>query len=201
MTLPFDQADFVWGAAGLPGTGITTGEKNTINSRLTALEGETIPSVLNDLSNVSGTPSTGNLLRYDGSGWVPYDLPDITIQTAIEFVIDGGGSTIATGIKGDFRLPYTFTPTEWAIFADQNGAIQIDVWKDNYTNFPPVDADSVTASAPLAIPATTNKWASTALTGWNTTWAEDDIIRINVDSVTNIQRCTVVIYGNRTIPL
>ena len=74
--------------------------------------------------------------------------------------------------------------------ADQTGSIVVDIWKDTYANFPPTDADSITASAPPTI-STATKAQDATLTGWTTSIAAGDILRFNVDSVTSIQRVTL----------
>ncbi|MDA2917870.1 hypothetical protein MYX64_13700, partial [Nitrospinae bacterium AH_259_B05_G02_I21] len=70
------------------------------------------------------------------------------------------------------------------------GSIVVDIWKDTYTNYPPTDADSITASAPVTITSATKSEDST-LTGWTTGITADDIVRYNVDSITTITRVTV----------
>ncbi|MDA2916755.1 hypothetical protein MYX64_07965, partial [Nitrospinae bacterium AH_259_B05_G02_I21] len=110
--------------------------------------------------------------------------------TAIGFIIDGGGSVITAGVKGDLRIPFGCTINRATALADQSGSIVVDIWKDTYANFPPVDADSITASAPVTITSATKSEDST-LTGWTTGITADDIVRYNVDSVTTITRVTV----------
>ena len=61
-------------------------------------------------------------------------------------VIDGGGSTITTGVKGDVNCDFAFTIVQWALLADQSGSIVIDIWKDTYANYPPTVADTITAA-------------------------------------------------------
>lgn len=115
-----------------------------------------------------------------------------TIERQIGFMIDGGGATITTGIKGDIEVPFAWSNIKSArIFADQSGAIVVDIWKDTYANFPPTDADSITASAPPTIAASGVKSEDTTLTGWVKTGAAGDILRFNVDSCTSIQRALV----------
>jgi hypothetical protein len=70
--------------------------------------------------------------------------PDIATLT---FVIDGGGSAIAAGIKGDLQIPFACAIEQVTLLADQSGSIVIDIWKDTYANAPPTVADSITASA------------------------------------------------------
>jgi len=116
---------------------------------------------------------------------------------AIEFIIDGGGSTITTGIKGDLVIPFACTINEVTMLADQSGSIVVDIWKDTYANFPPVDADTITASAVPTI-TTALKSNDATLTGWTTSIVADDILRWNVDSVTSIQRLTMHLDVTKT---
>jgi hypothetical protein len=109
---------------------------------------------------------------------------------AIELIIDGGGATITTGVKGYIEIPFACTIIAARALADQSGSIVVDIWKDTYANFPPVNADSITASAPVTI-TTSNKSQDTTLTGWTTSVAAGDILGFNVDSVTSHQRVTI----------
>ncbi len=61
------------------------------------------------------------------------------LLSAIEFIIDGGGSAITTGEKGHLRLPFAGTIISVAVMADQSGSIVVDIWKDTIGNFPPID--------------------------------------------------------------
>lgn len=116
----------------------------------------------------------------------------------LQAVIDGGGATITTGIKGDLGpLPFAFDILEWTLLGDQSGSIVIDVWKDAYANYPPVDADSITASAPPTISSAT-KGQSSTLTGWTVSVAAGDSLRFNVDSVTSLQRVTLGLKVRKT---
>jgi len=81
--------------------------------------------------------------------------------------------------------------------ADQSGSIVIDIWKDTYDNFPPTDADSITASAPPTL-SSAQKSTDTTLTGWTTTFAAGDLLAFNVDSVTDIERATLSLKIRRT---
>jgi hypothetical protein len=108
----------------------------------------------------------------------------------ITFVIDGGGSTITTGVKGDLEIPFACTIDRATLLADQSGSIVIDIWNDTYANFPPTDADTITAAAPPTISTDTDSQDAT-LTGWDTAIAAGDILRFNVDSVTSLTRVTL----------
>jgi hypothetical protein len=110
--------------------------------------------------------------------------------SAIEFVIDGGGAALSTGIAGDLEIPFACTINRVTMLADQSGSVVVDIWKDSYANYPPTDADSITASAVPTISSATKSQDAT-LTGWTTSVAAGDTIRFNVDSVTSITRVVV----------
>ena len=113
-----------------------------------------------------------------------------TEPASIAFLIDGGGSAITTGIKGDIEVPFAATITRVTMLADQSGSIVVDLWVDSYANYPPTDADSITASAVPTI-STATKSQDATLTGWTVALAAGDTIRYNVDSVSTVERCTI----------
>lgn len=117
-------------------------------------------------------------------------LSDNQRTTAIEFVIDGGGSAITTGVKGDIEVPFACTIQQVTMLADQSTTTTVDIWKDTYANFPPTDADSITAAA---VPGTSAalKDQDATLTGWTTSISAGDILRFNVDANDNAERVTV----------
>lgn len=108
----------------------------------------------------------------------------------LTFIIDGGGSAITTGEKGHLRIPFACTINRVTMMADQSGSIVVDIWKDTYANFPPTDADSITASAPPTI-SSAQKSEDSTLTGWTTAITADDILAFNVDSVATVTRVTI----------
>ena len=114
---------------------------------------------------------------------------DIRIS-AIEIIIGDGTNAISTGVAGDIEVPFNCTILQATALADQTGSIQVDIWKDTYANFPPDDADSITASAPITI-SSSNKSQDSTLSGWTTTINAGDILRFNVDSASTITRCTI----------
>lgn len=115
-------------------------------------------------------------------------------QILIAFVIGGGGSAITTGEKGHIEIPFACTIQRATLLADQAGSIVIDIWKDTYANFPPTNADSITAAAPPTITAAQKSQDST-LTGWTTSVSAGDILAFNVDSCTTITRVTLNLKG------
>lgn len=116
----------------------------------------------------------------------------VSTTRVLNFVIDGGGSVITTGVKGFIEVPYACTISEVRLLADQSGSIVIDIWKDTYANYPPTDADSITASAPPTLSSAAKSEDST-LTGWTKSLSKGDILGFNVDSVDTITRVTLVL--------
>lgn len=108
----------------------------------------------------------------------------------ISFIIDGGGSVITTGVKGDLEIPFACTINKATLLADQSGSIVVDIWKDTYANYPPTVADTITASAKPTISSATKSQDST-LTGWTTSVSAGDTLRFNVDSITTCTRVLV----------
>ena len=78
------------------------------------------------------------------------------------------------------------------MLADQSGSAVVDLWVDSYANYPPTDADSITASAVPTITSSTKSQDST-LTGWTTSVTAGDILGFNVDSASTIERLTIAL--------
>ena len=125
---------------------------------------------------------------------------DVTIVT-IPFIIDGGGVTITTGLKGYLPVDFGCTIQAVTLLGDQSGSIVVNIWKCSYASFDPTTTpsatDKITASAPPTI-TTAKKSQDTTLTGWNTTISAGDILAFNVDSVTSMTRVTLALKVKRT---
>lgn len=140
---------------------------------------------------ITGTASQITVSNGDGVSGNPTLSLDADVVTAdICLIIDGGGSAITTGIKGYLEIPFACTINRVTMAADQSGSIVVDIWKDTYANYPPTDADSITASAVPTISATTKSQDST-LTGWTTSITAGDVLGFNVDSASTVTRVTI----------
>lgn len=193
----------------------TSGAATVVNLPATPTTGQTF--VIQDgkgdaaTNNLTITPAAGNIngaatlvintnygsvvVAYDGTQWeaqVQGAASGSTVYTTINVVIDGGGSVLTTGIKCDLSIDFACTIVSATLLADQSGSVVIDVWKDTYANYPPVDADSITASAPPTISSAV-KSQDASLTGWTKAIAAGDTLRFNVDSATTIQRVTLAL--------
>lgn len=156
-----------------------------------------ITQIVAQINGKKGVAS--ELATLDGGGTLTAaQVPASLLSAAIPFIIDGTGSAITTGIKGDLIIPFACTITEWTLLADQSGSIVVDVWKDTYANYPPTAGDSITASAKPTISSATKNQSST-LTGWTTSIAAGSTLRFNVDSATTVQRATLSLKVTRTV--
>lgn len=171
----YDATDDAWIVAGRFGDTLTSGA----NPDLVAIEA------------LSGT--TGVARKTAANTWA---LEDGTTNIVQQF--GDGINVISAATLLYQQIPFACTITGVFLLADQSGAIVIDIWKDSYANYPPTDADSITASAPPTISAT-NKATDTTLTDWATSISAGDILGFNVDSCSSIKRCTLVLRVKRFI--
>ena len=128
--------------------------------------------------------ATGMLLvERDPNSWVD-----------VEFVLNGAGSEIADATQDVKRINFNGNIKKWTILSidGTTGSIVIDVWKDTYANYPPSDADSITASAVPAV-STAIKAESSTLTGWTTSVAAGEVLVANVDSCTSIKLAKLIL--------
>lgn len=151
---------------------------------------------LDDLTDVAiSSPTSGQVLKYNGSNWENNTASAGGTRT-IGLVIDGQGTAISTGVKGFVRVPFSGTITKATLLSTDASAtagdIVIDIWKDTYANYPPTDADSITASAPPTLSAA-NKYEDSTLAGWTTSVTSGDILGFNVDSVATVTRVLLVL--------
>lgn len=130
---------------------------------------------------------------------LPWEVPGVG-EGHIWITIDGGGSAITTGVKGDLFIPFPID-IQWAtLIADQSGSIVIDVWSDSLANHPPTDADTITASAPPTLSTAISSQDFT-LTGWTTVVPGGNVLRFNVDSITTVTRVQLILgYQREDIP-
>lgn len=142
----------------------------------------------------------------DGASWTTwYTAPAASLAgttASVEFVIDGGGSALTTGIKGYVIVPFAWSAiTKAVLLADVSGSVVVDVFKCTYSAFDPTthpaSGDKITASAPPTI-SSAKKSSDATLTGWTTTGSADDVLAFNVNSATTITRVTIALYLTRS---
>jgi len=154
------------------------------------------------ISTHAGNASAHHSKTTDASELSSGELPTARLATnvkltTITFAIDGGGSAITAGQKGHLEIPFACTINQVTMLANASGSVVVDIWKDTYANFPPTDADSITASAPPTITAAQKSQDST-LTGWTKSITAGDILAFNVDSCATIARVTISLKVTKT---
>lgn len=157
--------------------------------------GRTGPTGPTGLSGATGTGPTGQT----GTAGGPTGPTGASIGSGVTIgiTIDGSGGVIGTGVKGYVQVPFNVTISSWRVFADIAGSIVVDVWKDNYTNFPPIVGDSIAGSEKPTLSGV-QKNEDTSLSTWTTSISAGDILAFNVDSATTVTRVTVQLFGTRT---
>jgi len=101
-----------------------------------------------------------------------------TTHTIASLSMDGGGSDIPDGVKGDKRVPFAAHITTMTITSTASCSAVIDIWKDTYANFPATVADAITGGGKPTLSAAVKG----QITGLNIAVTAGDMIRFNVDS-------------------
>jgi hypothetical protein len=125
-----------------------------------------------------------------GSGGFVVDTIGVNHELgALEFIIDGGGSPITTGVKGFITIPFGAGVSAWFVMSDQNGSIVVDVLRAN--NGVPTVSMIGAGNKPTLTAA---QYASAAVSGWtSTTLAAIDWLGFNVVSAATVTRVTVAL--------
>lgn len=167
----------------------TSTPTNYIEGIITAVAGSS--TLLPQISvSVDATSGSGNLTAYTMC------LAGNITTTAVEFVIDGGGDVITTGLKGYLEIPFSGTITQWTAMTETaSGTITIDVLRSTYSGFP-TQTSLVGAGTKPAIStgqkntAAPASWTSTVITA-------GDILGFNVDAVSLCTRVTISLKMTR----
>lgn len=150
----------------------------TITANLTT--GLTQNYVLATPNGSSGTVGLRSLVNAD--------LPTKTVS--INYVIDGGGSTPATGQSyGQITIPIAMTISSVIITADQSGSCQLDLKYCTDASFPG-SLTSIVASDPPKLSSQQISTDST-LTGWSKSLAASSQLQFYLTSATTVQRINI----------
>ena len=98
------------------------------------------------------------------------------------------------GVKGDMTLDVTGKLISWTLIGDQEGQVQFDIKKTDYSNFPNFSSICGTEKPTLGnINAGTKQRINrnTTLSTWNTALNAGDILQFEIVYALNIQRCVV----------
>jgi len=115
-------------------------------------------------------------------------------KTDFTIVIDGGGTALLTGQKGQLHVPFPGTVSKWWAMADQSGSIVVDILRAN--NGVPSSSIVGAGNAPTL---SASQFNSAAPSGWtSTSLVADDFLAFNVTSATTVQRVTIALTVTRT---
>jgi hypothetical protein len=111
-------------------------------------------------------------------------------NATIEFIIDGGGSPITTGVKGYLKIGYPASISAWEVMGDQSGSIAIDILRLNggvpVTSMIGGGTKPNLSAQQFAVGVPPVGWTSTLL-------AESDWLGFNVTSASTVTRVTLAL--------
>ena len=116
------------------------------------------------------------------------------LTRTINFVVDAGSAPMSSGIKGDMTLDVTGKIIAWTIIADQDGQVQFDIHKSDYSNFPNFTSICGNERPQLGditsgVEGRINK--NTTISTWSPNLNSGDILQFEIVYALNIQRCVV----------
>lgn len=155
------------------------------------VQGALAGASLADIAAIEALTGTGILKRTGDATWELDAAPG-----CFTLIKDGYGNELPTGVLGDIMVPFACEITTVTLLADQTGSIVIDLWVDAAANFPPTNDDSITSATPPTISSGV-KAEDDALSSWTTSLSAGDVIRLNIDSITDIERISVIIDFER----
>lgn len=175
-----------------------------------ALDAGTLPNSMNAALDMNSNEIIN--LPAPVSGLSPLRLTDyntllsggtiyVNNNIGVEYVMDGGGAQLSTGLHGVLQVPFGGLITGVSLLGDQTGSAVVDIWKCSSANYNPPShpavADTITAAALPTITSAT-KYSDTTLTGWTKSFAANDVFAFNINSVTNFTRLVVCLTVTKT---
>lgn len=152
-------------------------------------------STLAGLSDVTITsPSTGQVLAYNGTKWANASVPGTTR------IVNKGANWVSSSaiLSGSANIVYVNCPMAGTIqgvrvvTSGGPGSCVLDVWKAAFGSFPPLVANSITASAKPTISAGIT-YNDVTLTGWTTAITAGDVLAFTIVSTSSFTQIEVVL--------
>lgn len=120
---------------------------------------------------------------------------------SVGITIDGQGGVITTGFNGSITVPFSGTITGWRILETSStpisSSIEIDIWKDNYSNYPATIADAIFVTKPTLSSAIKNENLSPTFIGSGATISAGDVISFSVNSSVSAVRVNLILFINK----
>jgi len=121
------------------------------------------------------------------------------VKDTIGFSFAGGGDVIAAGSTRDYPITHAMTIIGYTLISPVSGSIAIDLDLFTYANYPTGVSTEVEGTGTKPTISSAYKNQDTTLTNWNITLAANTILRATVDTVTDIEDCTLIIEIERSI--
>jgi hypothetical protein len=142
------------------------------------------------LPSVNG--SINEIIQYDASGIGTF----VSNTRTLNFVIDGGGSAIVTGVKGFSILDADYNVTAWTIIGDLSGVASVAVGRTSEPTYPVTTARTYTTVLVPNLGATEIADRVTGITTVQIT--AGDILQFNV--ISNTAAHTKLTVALRLVP-
>ena len=126
-----------------------------------------------------------------GINWPAYEAGSVFPYSKIEFVVDGGGTTIDSGSSGHKVIPFNCTITAWEIVSTASGSAVVDIKKSTYATF---DTFNSIAGSEKPTLSSAIKNTDTSLSTWTTSISAGDRIQAYVDSADITGVVVVTLY-------
>jgi hypothetical protein len=130
--------------------------------------------------------AANEVLQFDATGNASF----VSNTRTLNFIIDGDGAAITTGIKGHVVIDADYTVTGWTVIADQSGSIVVDINRASFTNFP---TTSSIAGTELPTLSGAQKAEDLTLSSWTTTLNARDVLEFEVDSASTVELVTIAL--------
>jgi len=186
-----------WAAAGAQGATFNADLSVTWNGNATWAGNVTFngTSTYAGASTLTGNVTLNATTYTFGAGAAAAWWLGIATKVDLTIVIDGGGTVILGGQKGQLHIPYPMTISKWWVMADQSGSITVDILRANNG----VPSTSIVGGGNMPL-LSSSQFNSASPSGWTaTTLATDDFIAFNVTGTpSSTQRVTVALTCTRT---
>jgi hypothetical protein len=175
----------------LPDTGVTKNEVYAL------VDSATISAIVNNDIDINAQIADSKLATITTASKVHQSAISSWLG-AIEYVIDGGGNSVTTGIKGYLEVPFACTLTSAKMFFDTSAVARVDIYKDIYANYPPTSADTIISSAGGDTTFSTSgvsatKFSATISNTWTKAVNANDVFGFEVEQNDNATQIIIVL--------
>jgi hypothetical protein len=140
------------------------------------------------------TTDAGTTIEAFSSRLETADIPAVFGQGTIQFTVDGAGSAIATGTQtAKVVIPYNCTLTKVTMLADQSTSTTVDIWMEDYANYPPTVADTIVNAGTKATLSAALKSEDSTLTSWTTNLVKGEVLYFSVDTNNNATHLDIIL--------